>query len=157
MTFKEIMTLVPTGVFLLITNQNDNYYGATVSSLICTSLNGPKPTVAITLSNNSNSLVRIEQSTRFSLNVLSECHSMIAKDYSEKSDELWKYKNMLSKGECNYIHLKNSISIICCEFKESKKINDNKIVFAEVSHYELNNSITDLSILTYHKKTYLSL
>ena len=151
------MSLVPTAVFLLVTKADENFYGATISSLICTSLNGPKPTIAITLSIHSNSLIRIEENRKFCLNLLSDSHSMVASTFSEKSSNIVKYETLLSKGTCGYLHFKNAITTLCCNLVESKKINDNKIIFANVENYVMSESTASSRVLAYHRRSYLKL
>ena len=73
MTFKDVLASIPTGVFILTSKSNSgDYCAAVISSVICLDAAENNGLILFTLSKSSSSFLRINESQKFSLDLLSD-------------------------------------------------------------------------------------
>ena len=150
MTFKDIMSLMPTSVSVLSCIETELIHGCTISSIISISVAEESPQVLFVLQKNSLIGSKIKTLKFFSINVLSKFQVSSAQKYSTKrlpdlaSDSDWSVKE-------RFASLNTSLVVFHCEFLTLHETNFSEIFVANVIETFANARQTPL---IYHARKY---
>ena len=153
-SFKDVMSAIPTSVSLISCIEGDAIYGCTISSLVSLDVSNESQIVAFMLKKGSLVAEKITSKKLFSVNVLSAGQEDLAKYYaSERIPDLigenkWKIiDNMFPNKE-------NVKVVLNCEYHDIFKDYPANIFIAKVLDSSVNNH---LSPLIYESRKYISL
>ena len=86
LSFRDIMSLVPTSVSILSCIQNSLIYGCTISSLVSVNIDENSPEIIFVLKNESLIGKNIKLGNLFTINVLASSQISLAKKYSKERE-----------------------------------------------------------------------
>ena len=111
LSFRDVMSLVPTSVSILSCIQDNLIYGCTISSLVSVDINEKSPEIIFVLKNESLIGNNIRLGSFFTINVLSSSQMNLAKKYSHErepdllSDQIWSISGGFSKIQGARVYL----------------------------------------------------
>lgn len=154
MTFKDVLSSIPTGVFILTSKNNSGDFFATViSSVTCLDASENDGMILFTLAKNSSSFSRIQENQTFSVDLLSTTAEIVARKYSSKSGII--DSNMLAffeQSACGDLHLKSRAATLCCKLSHHQFIAEKVVVFATVKDF---SESTTQGVLGYFRRKYI--
>ena len=153
-SFKDVMSAIPTSVSLISCIEGDAIYGCTISSLVSLDVSNESQIVAFMLKKGSLVGEKITSNKLFSVNVLSAGQEDLAKYYASEripdliSENKWKIiDNMFPNKE-------NVKVVLNCEYHDIFQDYPANIFIAKVLDSSVNNH---LSPLIYESRKYISL
>ena len=84
MSFKDVMSLIPSSVSVISCLEEDTIYGCTISSLVSVDVNDDHPEIIFVLRKHSAIGDKIKTTKLFAINVLSASQVEIAQKYSSE-------------------------------------------------------------------------
>jgi flavin reductase (DIM6/NTAB) family NADH-FMN oxidoreductase RutF len=111
LSFRDIMSLVPTSVSILSCIQNSLIYGCTISSLVSVNIDEKSPEIIFVLKNESLIGKNIRLGNLFTINVLASSQICLAKKYSKErdpdllSEKTWDISDGFAKIKDARVHL----------------------------------------------------
>ena len=154
MTFKDVLASIPTGVFILTSKSNSgDYCAAVISSVICLDAAENNGLILFTLSKSSSSFLRINESQKFSLDLLSDSSEPAARKYSSSSGPIVSdMMNSFEEKSCGDLHFKSHVATLCCTLSSHQFIADKVIIFANVKDF---NVIPNNGVLGYFRRSFI--
>jgi flavin reductase (DIM6/NTAB) family NADH-FMN oxidoreductase RutF len=111
LSFRDVMSLVPTSVSILSCIQNSLIYGCTISSLVSVNIDEKSPEIIFVLKNDSLIGKNIRLGNLFTINVLASSQICLAKKYSKErdpdllSEKTWDISDGFAKIKDARVHL----------------------------------------------------
>jgi flavin reductase (DIM6/NTAB) family NADH-FMN oxidoreductase RutF len=154
MTFKDVLASIPTGVFILTSKSNSgDYFAAVISSVICLDASENNGLILFTLSKSSSSFLRINESRKFSLDLLSDSSEPAARKYSSSSGPVVSdMLNFFEEKPCGNLHFKSHVATLCCTLSNHQFIADKVIIFATINDFKL---IPNNGVLGYFRRSFI--
>ena len=141
LSFRDIMSLVPTSVSILSCIQNSLIYGCTISSLVSVNIDEKSPEIIFVLKNESLIGKNVRLGNLFTINVLASSQISLAKKYSQErepdllSDKTWNISNGFPKIQGARVYLE-------CELAKVYESHAANIFVGSINKYfgDLNQS-----------------
>lgn len=143
-SFKDVMSAVPTSVSLISCIEGDAIYGCTISSLVSLDISNESPIVAFMLKKDSLVGKKITSNKLFSINVLSAGQEDLAKYYSsERTPDFIKDNKWKLIG--NVFPNKENVKVVLnCEYHDIFQDYPANIFVAKVIESSVNNRLFPL-------------
>ena len=153
-SFKDVMSAVPTSVSLILGVEGDKVYGCTISSLVSLDVSDTTSKIAFMLKKDSLVGKTIITNKSFSINVLSAEQEFLARYYSNVrspdsiKEDKWDILND------KFAHMKNSRIVLDCEYHDIFEEYPANIYVARVVNSSVNK---DLFPLIYESRNFINL
>jgi len=153
-SFKDVMSAVPTSVSLILCVEGDKVYGCTISSLVSLDVSDTTSKIAFMLKKDSLVGKTIITNKSFSINVLSAEQEFLARYYSNVrspdsiKEDKWDILND------KFAHMKNSRIVLDCEYHDIFEEYPANIYVARVVNSSVNK---DLFPLIYESRNFINL
>ena len=135
--FREIMSTFPSGVAIVTAvHEGDKPRGLTVSAFCPVSLN--PPLVLVCIDKTSNSLLAIQRSGGFTVNLLASGREELARRYASKAED--KFEGVTTKRpatpEAGPILIDDCVAYVACRVHSAIETGDHFIIVGEVEEGE---------------------
>ena len=135
---KSAWKSIPTSVGVLIVNDIENFTGITINSFFSVSLD--YSILAVSLSNNSNTMKYIDKTKIFSISILNTSQRNYANFFSKKN-KLNIPNNLIFNTSKNGVKsIKDASVIFYCKLSSSNKVEDHTILYCKIYDVELNHN-----------------
>ena len=136
---KSTWKLIPTTVGILILNNNDDSYsGITINSFFSVSLN--HSILAVSLSNDSNTMKYMDKGTVFSISVLNSSQKDYADFFSKKDKEIVPSNLQFNTSDEGIRSIKDASIIFYCKWNSSNIVKDHTIIYSKIFDVEFNDN-----------------
>ena len=136
---KSAWRLIPTTVgILILKNSKDNYSGITINSFFSVSIN--YSILAVSLSNNSNTMKYMEKGTVFSISVLNSSQKEYADFFSKKDKKIIPDNLLFNTSDKGIRSIKDASIIFYCKWDSSNIVKDHTIIYSKIFDVEFNDN-----------------
>ena len=144
-TFRDVMSTIPSSVSILATYDGTLHSACTVSSIVSVSISDQNPEILFVLKKNSVTGEEIQKNRFFSVSVLNNSQIEVADFYSKPRDmNLRVDRTIWNIVNSNFMQLKDSKAFMECEFLTIYKAHLADIYVAKILDYKLNKLISSL-------------
>ena len=143
MSFKDIMSLIPSSVSVVSCREESLIYGCTISSLVSVNVQEESPEIVFVLKKQSLVGQKIRAKNSFTINVLSVGQDKLAQKYStERSSENILDSNWIVDG--NFVQILDSRIIMNCKLLKIYDNHEADIFVGQVVKYFGDHSKSSL-------------
>ena len=136
---KSAWRLIPTTVgILILKTSKDNYSGITINSFFSVSID--YSILAVSLSNNSNTMKYMEKGTVFSISVLNSSQKEYADFFSKKDKEIIPGNFLFNTSDNGIRSIKDASIIFYCKWDSSNIVKDHTIIYSKIFDVEFNDN-----------------
>ena len=136
---KSAWRLIPTTVgILILKNSKDNYSGITINSFFSVSID--HSILAVSLSNNSNTMKYMDKEKVFSISVLNSSQKDYADFFSKKDKEIVPTNLLFNTSDKGIRSIKDASIVFYCKWDSSNIVKDHTIIYSKIFDVEFNNN-----------------
>lgn len=155
-SFKDVMSLFPTGVTVVTTEApTGQAYGVTVSSFTSVSLE--PPLILVCLDNRLSGLDRFGESEIFVVNILSESQTEISNHFATPGTDRSETCGFYDPGPGGAPTLKESLAWMQCRPVDFHLAGDHTVLLGEVQAVQADSDVAKKGPLLYYRGNYRKL
>jgi flavin reductase (DIM6/NTAB) family NADH-FMN oxidoreductase RutF len=154
LSFKDVMSAVPTSVSLISCIEGDKIYGCTISSLVSLDISDTSSKIAFMLKKDSLVGKTIITNKNFSINVLNAEQELLARYYSNVRSPDTIGENKWDILNDKFAHIKNARIVLDCEYHDIFDEYPANIYVARVVDSSVNKALLPL---IYESRSFINL
>jgi len=154
LSFKDVMSAVPTSVSLISCIEDDKIYGCTISSLVSLDISDTSSKIAFMLKKDSLVGKTIITNKNFSINVLNAEQELLARYYSNVRSPDTIGENKWDILNNKFAHIKNARIVLDCELHDIFDEYPANIYIARVVDSSVNKALLPL---IYESRNFINL
>ena len=154
LSFKDVMSAVPTSVSLISCIEGDKIYGCTISSLVSLDISDTSSKIAFMLKKDSLVGKTIITNKNFSINVLNAEQELLARYYSNVRSPDTIGENKWDILNNKFAHVKNARIVLDCEHHDIFDEYPANIYIARVVDSSVNKALLPL---IYESRNFINL